>query len=122
MARFHPCRGEGKLGCILWTALLLAFVGVCWKIIPVKLRSTELYDFMEEQAMFAGTSKQEALKKRIVHRAEELDLPVNPKNIKVEKRGGRVRMKVTYTVPIEFPGYTYMWEFVHIVDRPVFRV
>lgn len=122
MDRFHPRRGEGKLGCIIWTALLLAFVGICWKIIPVKLRSTELYDFMEEQAMFAGSAKPAKLKKAIVNRAKDLDLPVKDKNIKVERRGGRIRMKCTYTVPIEFPGYTYMWEFEHIVDRPVFVV
>ncbi len=122
MSRLHPRRGEGKIGCILWSALLVAFVAVCWKIIPVKLRSTELYDFMEEQAMFAGRSKPDAIKKRIVTRAEELDLPVKKKNISVERRAGRIRMKVTYTVPIEFPGYTYRWDFEHIVDRPVFIV
>lgn len=122
MSRFHPRRGEGKIGCILWSALLIAFVGVCWKVVPVKIRSAELYDFMEEQAMFAGTSKPDAIKKRIVGRAEELELPVTKKSIVVQRRGGRVRMKCTYTVPIEFPGYTYYWNFEHVVDRPVFVV
>ncbi len=122
MSRLHPRRGEGKIGCILWSALLIAFVGVCWKVVPVKISSAELYDFMEEQAMFAGTSKPEAIKKRIVVRAEELDLPVTKKDIVVQRRGGRVRMKCTYTVPIEFPGYTYNWKFEHVVDRPVFVV
>jgi hypothetical protein len=122
MARFHPRYGDSKLGCILWVALLLAFVGASWKIIPVKLRSSELYDFMEEQAMFAGRSKAETIKKRIVTRAEELDLPVKIKDIVVKRTGGRIRMKCTYVVPIEFPGYTYQWHFEHVVDRPVFVV
>jgi hypothetical protein len=122
MARFHPRYGESKLGCVLWLALLFGFVGICWKVIPIKLASTELYDFMEEQAMFAGTSKAEKIKKRIVIRADELNLPVKTKNIVVNRTGGRIRMKCTYVVPVEFPGYTYQWHFEHIVDRPVFRV
>lgn len=122
MDRFHPRRGEGKIGCILWSALLVAFVAICWKVIPIKLRSSELYDFMEEQAMFAGRSKADAIKKRIINRAIELDLPVKKKDITVQRRAGRIRMKCTYTVPVEFPGYTYQWHFEHIVDRPVFVV
>ena len=122
MARFHPRYGQGKLGCILWLALLVAFIAVCWKIIPIKIASAELYDFREEQAMFAGTNKPDVLKKRIVLRAKDLDLPVKAKDIVIERRGGRIRMKATYTVPVEFPGYTHQWRFEHVIDRPVFLV
>lgn len=122
MAR-HPNRhGQGKLGCVLWLLLLLAFVSVCYKVIPVKIRSAELYDFMEEQAMFAGRATAEDLKKRILERAEDLELPLTKKGLMVERRSGRIRMKATYTVPIEFPGYTYHWKFEQVVDRPVFVV
>lgn len=116
----HP--GQGKVGCVLWLLVLLGFVAVCYKVIPVKIRSAELYDFMEEQAMFAGTTREEVLKKRILDRAKDLDLPVKAKDIKIERRGGRIRMRCTYTVPLEFPGYTYLWNFEHIIDRPVFVV
>ncbi len=122
MARFHPRYGSGKLGCILWMLVLLAVVGIAAKLIPIKIRSAELYDFMEEQAMFAGRTKPEELKKRILRRAEELDLPLEKKNLIVERRAGRVRMRATYTVPIELPGYTFEWPFEHILDRPVFIV
>jgi hypothetical protein len=122
MSRLHPRQGQGKLGCVLWLLLLLAFVMVCYKVIPVKIRSAELYDFMEEQAMFAGRTKVEELKKRILDRARDLDLPLDKKGLTVERRGGRVRMKAIYTVPIEFPGYTYNWKFEQVLDRPVFVV
>lgn len=122
MNRLHLRRGEARLGCVLWLIVLAVFVMIIMKVVPVKIRSAELYDFMEETAMFAGRATTEELKKRILARARDLELPLKEKNIKVERIGGRVRMRCTYTVPIEFPGYTYNWDFEHIVDRPVFVV
>lgn len=122
MAQLHPRRGDGKLGCVIWLLVLLAFVMIAMKLIPIKLASSELYDFMEEQAMFAGRRKADVLKKAILHRAKELELPLDEKNIKVERLGGRIRMRCNYTVQVEFPGYTYDWNFEHYVDRPVFVV
>lgn len=122
MNRLHLRRGEARLGCVLWLIVLAVFVMIIMKVVPVKIRSAELYDFMEETAMFAGRASTEELKKRILARARDLELPLKDKNIKVERIGGRVRMRCTYSVPIEFPGYTYNWNFEHIVDRPVFVV
>ena len=114
--------GEGKLGCIIWLLVLGAVVLVAAKLIPVKIRSAELYDFMEEQAMFAARTSPEEIKKRILGRAEELELPLDKKNLSVARKAGRVRMRATYTVPIELPFYTFEWPFEHIIDRPVFIV
>ena len=122
MARKYSRLGEGKIGCVIWLLALVAVVGIAAKLIPIKIRTAELYDFMEEQAMFAGRRGPEQLKKAILNRAEELDLPLIKKNIQVKRTGGRIRMRATYTVPVEFPGYTYMWDFEHIIDRPVFVV
>ena len=122
MARLQFRHGQGKIGCIIWLLVLLAVVGIAAKLIPVKIRSAELYDFMEEQALFAGRTKPEEIKKRILRRAQELDLPLTKKNLSVERRAGRVRMRATYTVPVELPGYTFEWDFEHILDRPVFVV
>ena len=122
MAQLHPQRGEGKLGCVIWLLVLAVFVMIAIKVIPIKIASAELYDFMEEQAMFAGRRKPADLKGAILHRAKELELPLNEKNVKVERHGGRIRISADYVVPVEFPGYTYHWQFHHYVDRPVFIV
>jgi hypothetical protein len=122
MVRLNSRHGQGKLGCILWLIVLLAVVGIAAKLIPIKIRSAELYDFMEEQAMFAGRAGTDTLKKRILDRAKDLELPLDKKNLKIERRGGRIRIRATYTVPVELPGYTYNWDFEHIIDRPVFVV
>ena len=119
MRRFHP-RGEGRIGCILWLLVLLAFALVCWRAIPIKIASVELKDFMEDQARVAERSSPDQIRNRIVKRAEELQLPLIKKNVKVQKRGGRVIMECTYTVPLDLVVHTYNWKFNQIVNRPVF--
>jgi len=122
MVRLHSRLGEGKLGCILWLLVLGAVVLVTARLIPVKIRSAELYDFMEEQAQFAARTSTKEVKARILRRAEELELPLDKKNLLVERHAGRIRMRATYSVPIELPFYTFEWSFEHILDRPVFIV
>ncbi|MEO7795982.1 MAG: hypothetical protein ABIV06_14535 [Thermoanaerobaculia bacterium] len=112
--------GDGKLGCILWTLLLGAGVLVGWKAIPVKIASSELYDYMVEQAKWAGNTPSEVLQKRIVNKGNELELPVDPKLVTVEKANDKIRMEAAFTVPLEFPGYTYEWDFDLQVERPIF--
>ena len=122
MARLQFRHGQGKIGCIIRLLVLLAVVGIAAKLIPVKIRSAELYDFMEEQAQRATRSTPEAVKKNVLARAKDLGLPVEPKDVTVQRRGGRVVITARYTIPIEFPGYTYVIEVNHVVDRPVFLV
>ena len=122
MARRHNAAGDSKLGCILWLLILFAFAMVTWKAVPVKVHSSELLDYMTEQAQYASRASGEQLKLRILKRAEELNLPLEAKNLKVDRGEKRVRMVCHYTVPLEFPGYTYYWEFKHEVDRPVFII
>ncbi len=112
--------GDGKLGCILWTLLLIVAALAAWKMIPVKIATSELYDFMVEQAKWAAGTNTELIQKRILSKAGELDLPVDAKQVTVERRGDRVLMRARFTVPVEFPGYVYDWDFDLQVDRPIY--
>ena len=114
--------GQGKIGCLLWI-LLVAVAGlVAFKMIPIKVRSSELHDFMVEQAKWAANYPEDQIEKSILTRANELQLPLDKDSVKVEKVRERIRMEATYTVPVVFPGYTYQWKFHHFVDRPIFVV
>lgn len=116
-------KGEGNLGCILWVLLLAVGLLIAWKMIPVKVNSAELYDYMDELARFsAGKEEPEVIKKKILSRAGELRLPLDKEHVFVERNGDRIRMSVDYTVPVQFPGYTYNWHFSHELDRPIFIV
>jgi len=120
MRRRFAEAGSGNLGCILWVLLLGIVVLIAWKAIPVKIRSAELYDHMEEITKFGARSSPEEMEKDILNKAHELELPLDKDHVKVERIGDRVKMEATYTVPLDFPGYTYEWHFDHQVDRPLF--
>lgn len=116
-------RGEGNLGCILWLLVLGLAVMISMKAIPVKIASAELYDYMDEMARSAGVNTTaDSVKKAILQRAADLKLPLDKDMVTVTRQGDRLRMRAEYTVPVEFPGYTYNWHFVHELDRPIFIV
>lgn len=113
-------RGEGRLGCILWTALLVVAVMIAWKMVPIKIASADLEAFMDEQAKFSAKRSSSDVKKAILKKAEELDLPLDAKELVVQKTEDHIKMRATYTVPVEFPGYTYDWDFEVVIDRDIF--
>ena len=112
--------GDGKIGCILWGLLVAIGAMIAWKAIPVKIATSELYDFMVEQAKWAGGAPADVIQRRIFNKAVELGLPVDTKKITVEKPGDNVRMRAVFMVPLEFPGYTYEWNFDLQVARAIY--
>jgi len=114
--------GQGKLGCILWIIFLVVAGMVASKMIPVKIKTSEFADFMNETAQFPGRGSSDDIRKILLGKAKELDLPIKEDDIKVDRQRERIKMEATYTIPIEFPGYTYMWTFHQTVDRPIFIV
>lgn len=113
--------GEGRIGCILWGLALIIAALILWQVVPVKMRTAEFYDFMVDQAAFAANRSEQSMKKQIIDKANELDIPVGPKNLTVTKLQARVRMHTEYTIVLEFPfGFTHEWDFVHDVDRPIY--
>lgn len=113
-------RGEGMIGCLLWAAVLIVAVVIAWEAVPVKVASASLYDYMEEVARFPGRKSEARIKKDLIKKAADLNIELEPKNVEVQKTRDRIKMKVTYTVPLEFPGYTYYWDFDQSIDRPIF--
>ena len=112
--------GEGKLGCILWLVVLGLAGLIAYEAIPVKLASSQLYDYMDDQARFGARTPSGAIKTRILKRAKDLELPVTERDVTVKKSGGVIRMTCKFTVPVKILGYTYNWDFDLVVDRQIF--
>jgi hypothetical protein len=116
-------RGEGNLGCILWLAALALVTLIAWKAVPVKIQSSELYDYMDELAKFnSARTPPEDLAKMIINRAHGLGIPMQKGDVKVEHNGDRIFIEVDYTVPLDILGMTYQWHFHQKLDRPIFIV
>jgi hypothetical protein len=115
-------RGEFRLNSVFWLLVFSLVVLICWKAIPVKIRTAEFLDYMEDQAKFAGGTPPEALKKELLRKAKELELPVTEKNLLVVREGDHIRLECSFSMPLEFPFYTYTWRFKEKVVRPIFSV
>jgi hypothetical protein len=115
-------QGGARIGTVIWLLLFVALVIVSKEAIPVKIRTSQLEDFMIELAKFSTREPDEKLQVRILEKAEELQLPLVKKDVTVKKGNGRVRMHAEYAIPLEFPFYTYVWHFEHNVDRPSFII
>ena len=120
MRRRFAEKGEGNLGCILWAVIVLVVAMIAWKMVPIKVDDARFHDFMIDQAKAAERRSPAAIKKAILREARKLDIPLDPKTLKVERYGDNIRMKARYTVFVEFPFFTYEWDFKHEVDRPIF--
>lgn len=113
-------KGEGTFGCVLWSLVLVIIVMIAWKMVPIKVATAEFHDFMDDQAKVAGNRSAAAIRKAIMHKARELDLPIDPKELVVEHDRKVIKMQVSYTIPVEFPGYTYYWDFEYAEKFPIF--
>jgi hypothetical protein len=112
--------GEGRISLLFWLVVLVIGGLIAYEAIPVRVRMAELQDFMVESAERARFNNEEQIKKAILERAKELDLPLQEKDLAVQLANGQIKMEASYTVSLEFPFYTWDWRKQHIVDRPVF--
>lgn len=120
MRRFRSQRGEGQLGCVVGLLVLLAAIFVAYKMVPVKVKAAELRGEVVDEAKSAGVRSDEQIARNILRTAEANNLPVSKEDIQITRTANTIRVEVNYTVPIEFPGYTYNWDFRHVAENPIF--
>lgn len=113
-------RGEGQMGCIVGLLVFLAAIFIAYKMIPVKIKAADMRQTVQDQAKSAGTLSDAVIRKTILAKATEHGLPVTDEDLKVDRMPNRIVIDVKYTVPVEFPGYTYQWNFSHHADNPIF--
>lgn len=125
MSRNRRERGEGQFGCLVGLVLLLIAGLVAYKLIPVKVKTAEMRDAVIDEAKSAGRHQNEKMAeiitKNLLDKAKQLELPVKPEDIHVERtQNSYVKIEVKYTVPVQFPGFTYNWNFRHYYENPIF--
>ena len=120
MRRNRSERGEGQLGCVFGLALLVVAVFIAYKMITIKVRAAEVRAEVVDEAKSAGMRGDKQIIETIVRKAAEVNLPVTAQNITIRRHANEIDVDVKYVVPVEFPGYTYMWKFHHHASNPIF--
>lgn len=120
MRRFQGQRGEGQFGCVVALVLLLVGIFVAYKMVPIKVKAAELRGEVVDEAKNAGTRTDERIMNSIVAKGQSLNLPVTKESVTISRAATTIHVRVEYTVPIEFPGFTYRWQFKHVAENPIF--
>jgi hypothetical protein len=118
--RNHRERGEGQAGCLVGLVVLLLVGLIAWKVIPVKVKAAEMRDTIVDEAKSAGTHRDPQIMKAILAKAEELELPITEDDVEIDRKQNDITITVDYSVPLEFPGYTYNWDFHVEANNPLF--
>jgi hypothetical protein len=106
-------RGEGRIGLIVALALLGAGIFLGVKIIPVRVNAYEFRDFIQEECRFAATRYNDGdILKRIVDKAKSLDIPLERKNLTLERttREMIITAKYQQTVDLKFTKYVFKFD------------
>jgi hypothetical protein len=124
MRRNRGVRGSGRIGCILWLAVLAATGYIAYKVIPVKIATSTFYDFMQEEAAFASIRPVNQLQKEIMLKARELNIPLSEENLIIKKVSESITIEAHYEITIWFfNGWKkYLWKENQVVTRPIFLV
>ena len=114
-------RGSARVKFVIIMAVIgsLAYAGYLY--IPVAYRAYLFKDLMQHYVDVAGAQgyRPSWAGDQLLKSEAEYDVPANA-IITAEARDQRIEVRVKYTVPIEFPGYTYMYEFDQTVKSTAF--
>ena len=114
-------RGEGRLGTLIGLVVLALTIYLGYKVIPVMVNAYAFRDYIEQETRFAALrNRDEEVVKRVLRKAQELELPVTAKGIRVNRTTSRFDIVVKYTIPIETPVYVYNWMFDERFSAPLF--
>ncbi|HTR03390.1 MAG TPA: hypothetical protein VMN82_09375 [Thermoanaerobaculia bacterium] len=124
MRRSRSIRGGANVGCIVWLVILGFVSYVLYKVVPVKVASSEFYDVMQEQAAFGSIKDLKFIEFEILRKAEELHIPVKKDNLKIVRSREAITVEAHYEITIDFFNgmYKYVWKFDPVVQRPLFAV
>ena len=114
-------RGEGRLGLVIALALLGSGIFLGIKIIPVRVNAYEFRDFIQEECRFAATrNHDDEIRKRIVDKAKELRLPLDKKNLRMERTTREMIISAKYEQTIDLKVTKYVYRFDHEERAPLF--
>lgn len=114
-------RGEGRIGLVIALALLGMGIFVGTKIIPVRVNAYEFRDFIQEECRFAATrNHDEEIYKRILDKAKELRLPLEKKNLTLERTTREMIITAKYQQTIDLKVTKYVFKFDHEEHAPLF--
>ncbi|MEO6324468.1 MAG: hypothetical protein ABIT01_19135 [Thermoanaerobaculia bacterium] len=120
MRRESKTRGEGAFGLIVGLAVLFVVGSALWKIVPLHIHGNVVADCMNEQANFGNMKPPDKMKYEIYMKAQENEVPLPLKDIKVDRRENKITISAQYQQDVKILGYKYTYKFDRSFEKPVF--
>ena len=122
MNRWRTQRGDVPVGCLVGFVVAVVVGLIAIKTVPVLVSVGE---FDKEVKAYADRASRpdyddKRIRKDLAAIADDLDIPIDAKDIWINRTDNRIKIRITYDYPITFPGYTYVWHKEHFEDRPLF--
>ena len=105
--------------------IVMAILGVCaysgYLYIPVAYQANVFKDLMQHQVDVASTQgyKPQWAAEQLMKNAPEYEIPADAVYTPMQ-RENKIEVRVQYVRPIEFPGYTYNYEFDYTAKSTAF--
>jgi hypothetical protein len=114
-------RGSANLKFVIVMAVLAASAYAGYLYVPVAFQANAYKDLMQHYADVAGAQGYQPswVSEQLVKSAPEYDVPANA-IITPAHRDNRIQVRVQFIRVIEFPGYTYHYEFDQTVKSTAF--
>ena len=95
------------LRALIGVAVLAALIFVGFKVIPPYFHAYQFEDVVAEEARLGtySTKSEADIREIVAKRAADLDLPIQPDQIVVNRGSNSVDITVDYTIHVDLPGY-----------------
>ncbi len=123
MVKWKDEKGEG----VLKSFIVLIIIGLAFyllfKFFPTFWKPYEFKSTIQQEAMNATSRPgyEKELHQRLLAKAEELGLNLDPSQITVEISNQLVEIVADYYMEVKTPIYTFRRHFVHQVENPLYR-
>jgi hypothetical protein len=114
-------RGSANLKFLIVMAILVTSAYAGYLYVPVAFQANTFKDLMQHYADVAASQGYQPTwaGEQLVKSAGEYEVPPNA-IITPAQRDNRIEVRVQFVRVIEFPGYTYNYEFDHTVKSTAF--
>lgn len=113
--------GGARLSFLITVVIIAIAAYAGYLYIPIAYQANTLKDFMQHQCDMAVARGYGPnwVADQLVKSAAEYDLPKTAE-ITPAQKDNRIEVRVHFIKPIEFPGYTYQYEFDHTAKSTSF--
>lgn len=109
-------RGASTLGCLFSLLLVVAVAYFTVNVGEVYLRNYRFVDAMRQEARFASTRSDDAIRRRLASAADTLGLPPEAGRVRIRRSATSLSIDSDYVELVQFPLVTREIRFTPSVD------